>query len=87
MINTMTNILRMLSRTTAVAVCVLSLSACSTVDTKTAEYTVGGAAVGAGVGALVSMGSAGCIPCGAWVGSAVGAGVGLATDQAQKGRY
>ena len=80
----MTNIFHILSRSTAIAACVLSLSACSTMDSRTAEYTVGGAALGAGVGALVSMGSAGCIPCGAWVGSAVGAGVGLAYDQTDK---
>jgi osmotically inducible lipoprotein OsmB len=82
----MKNTFKVLSRSVAVAACVLSLSACSSLDSRTAEYTVGGAAVGAGVGALVSMGSAGCIPCGALVGTAVGAGVGLAADQTQK-RY
>lgn len=83
----MTNISKILSRSLAVAACVLSLSACSSVDSRTAGYTVGGAAVGAGAGALISMGFAGCIPCGALVGTAVGAGAGLAYDQSQKQHY
>ena len=80
----MKNKLRNLSRSLGAAACVLSLSACSSMDSRTAEYTVGGAGVGLGVGALVSMASAGCIPCGVAIGSAVGAGAGLAYDQTEK---
>ena len=70
-----------LSRPLAAAVCILSLAACSTMNSKTAENTLVGGGVGLGVGALVSVVSAGCIPCGAAVGTAVGAGAGLAYDQ------
>ena len=80
----MKNKLRILSKSLAAIACTISLSACSSMDTRTAEYTVGGAGVGLGVGALVSMASAGCIPCGVAVGSAVGAGAGLAYDQTEK---
>jgi len=83
----MTNTITILSRSLAMAVCVLSLSACAGVDSRTAVDTAGGAVVGAGVGALVSVTAAGCIPCGAAVGAVVGAGAGLAYDQASKPRY
>jgi glucokinase len=56
-------------------------------NSTTADRTVVGAGVGLGVGTLVSVTSAGCIPCGAAVGTAVGAGVGLAYDQYNKSQY
>lgn len=65
-------------------ICIAALSACAPMDSRTATDTVGGAGLGLGVGALVSLTAAGCIPCGAAVGTAIGAGAGFAYDQSSK---
>ncbi len=80
----MTRLLRPLSQTAAASVLVLGLAACSGLDT-TAERTLSGGAIGAGVGAVGTVITGGCIACGAAVGGVVGAGTGYLYDQVKKG--
>ncbi len=61
----------------------LGLGACSGLDTTT-ERTLSGGAIGAGVGAVGTVLTGGCVACGAAIGGVVGAGAGFAYDQFQK---
>lgn len=54
---------------------VLGLGACSGLNT-TQERTLSGGAIGAGVGAVGTVLTGGCVTCGAAVGGVVGAGIG-----------
>jgi len=60
--------------------CVLALSACSNM-TQTQQRTLSGAGIGAGVGAVGTVMTGGCVSCGAAVGAAVGAGAGYVYDK------
>jgi osmotically inducible lipoprotein OsmB len=68
--------------TLAVLACILSLSACSNMNS-TQQRTLSGAGIGAGVGAVGTVMTGGCISCGAAVGAAVGAGAGYVYDKTQ----
>lgn len=63
----------------------LSLSACSGLN-QTEERTLSGGAIGAGIGAVGTAMTGGCVACGAAIGGAVGAGAGYLYDQHEKGR-
>lgn len=63
--------------------CVLSLAACSGMNT-TQQRTLSGAGVGAGVGAVGTVMTGGCVTCGAAVGAAVGAGTGYIYDRSRR---
>ncbi len=67
----------------AVALCVLSLSACSNMS-NTQQRTLSGAAIGAGVGTVGTVMTGGCVSCGAVIGGAAGAGAGYIYDQSKK---
>ena len=67
----------------AVSLCVLSLSACSNMS-QTQQRTLSGAGIGAGVGAVGTVMTGGCVSCGAAVGAAVGAGAGYVYDKTKK---
>lgn len=71
----------LLTRSLAIA-CVLSLVACSGMNT-TQQRTISGAGIGAGVGAVGTAMTGGCITCGAAVGAAVGAGAGYVYDRSR----
>jgi hypothetical protein len=75
----------MIIRSLAVCACVLSLSACSDMN-KMQQRTLSGAGIGAGVGAVGTVMTGGCVSCGAAVGAAVGAGAGYVYDKTQKGK-
>ena len=60
--------------------CVLMLSACSNMN-HTQQRTLSGAGIGAGVGAVGTVMTGGCVTCGAAVGAAVGAGAGYVYDK------
>jgi hypothetical protein len=64
---------------------VLATSACAP-DT-TEQRVLTGGAVGAGVGAVGTAVTGGCVWCGAAIGGAVGATGGLIYDQIRKGDY
>ncbi|MFH1158460.1 MAG: hypothetical protein V1721_06215 [Pseudomonadota bacterium] len=66
-----------------VCACILSLSACADMNT-TQQRTLSGAGIGAGVGALGTVMTGGCVTCGAAVGAAVGAGGGYIYDKTQQ---
>jgi osmotically inducible lipoprotein OsmB len=72
-----------LIRYLAVGTCVLSLSACSGM-TSTEQRMLSGAGIGAGVGAVGTSMTGGCVSCGAVIGGAVGAGGGYLYDRARK---
>lgn len=63
--------------------CVLMLSACSNMS-RTQQRTLSGAGIGAGVGAVGTVMTGGCVSCGAVVGAAVGAGAGYVYDKTKK---
>ena len=71
-----------LTRSLAIA-CVLSVAACSGMNT-TQQRTLSGAGIGAGVGAVGTAMTGGCITCGAVVGGAVGAGAGYVYDRSRR---
>ncbi len=77
-------ITRSVVRSSAAGACLLGLAACTGLDS-TAERTLSGGAIGAGVGAVSTVITGGCIACGAAVGGAVGAGAGFVYDQIKKG--
>ena len=56
------------------------LAGCSGMN-KTQQRTLSGAGIGAGVGAVGTVLTGGCVTCGAAVGAAVGAGGGYVYDQ------
>jgi osmotically inducible lipoprotein OsmB len=72
-------------RQAAILILVASLlvGGCYGANTATATRTVGGAAIGAGGGALIGW-AAGCPACGAAIGAGAGAAGGLAYDQYEK---
>jgi osmotically inducible lipoprotein OsmB len=65
-----------------VLIAAIGLGACS----QTTERVGGGAAIGAGVGAVGTALTGGCIPCGAAIGAGAGAVGGYIYDQHKKGR-
>ncbi len=69
-----------LTRSLAICACVLSLSSCSNMS-HTQQRTLSGAGIGAGVGAVGTVMTGGCVTCGAAVGAAVGAGAGYVYDK------
>jgi osmotically inducible lipoprotein OsmB len=74
--------------TILILVAVLLVGGCYGGNSATATRTLGGAAIGAGGGALIGW-AAGCPACGAAIGAGAGAAGGLAYDQYEKsqGRY
>lgn len=69
-----------ISATLIASVCVLSLAACTNMN-DTQQRTLSGAGIGAGVGALGTVVTGGCVSCGAAVGGAVGAAGGYIYDK------
>lgn len=72
-----------LIKSLSIGVCILSLSACSGM-TSTQQRTLSGAGIGAGVGAVGTAVTGGCVTCGAVIGGAVGAGGGYLYDRSHK---
>jgi osmotically inducible lipoprotein OsmB len=66
--------------TVSLLVAALGLSACSNLST-TEERVLSGGAIGAGVGAVGTVVTGGCVTCGAAIGGAVGAGAGYLYDK------
>lgn len=69
---------------TVIAATSLILAGCSNMDT-TQQRTLSGGAIGAGVGAVGTVVTGGCVVCGTLIGGAVGAGGGYVYDQIKKG--
>ena len=67
----------------ALAASILFLSACSNMN-DTQQRTLSGAGVGAGVGAVGTVMTGGCVACGAAIGAGVGAAGGYVYDQIEK---
>jgi osmotically inducible lipoprotein OsmB len=65
-----------------VLIAAIGLGACS----QTTQRVGGGAAIGAGVGAVGTAITGGCIPCGAAIGAGAGAVGGYIYDQHKKGK-
>lgn len=65
------------------AVLAVSLGACSNMN-QTQQRTVSGGAIGAGVGAVGTVATGGCVACGAAIGAGVGAAGGYIYDQLEK---
>jgi len=63
----------------------LALAGCSGMNS-TEQRTLSGGAIGAGVGAVGTVITGGCVWCGTVLGAGVGAAGGYIYDQAQKGR-
>jgi osmotically inducible lipoprotein OsmB len=61
----------------------LAMTACSGMSTAQ-QRTLSGAGIGAGVGAVGTAATGGCITCGAAVGAAVGAGAGYVYDRSHR---
>ena len=61
----------------------LGLSACSGMNS-TEQRVLSGGAIGAGVGAVGTALTGGCVACGAAIGGAVGAGAGYVIDKTDK---
>jgi osmotically inducible lipoprotein OsmB len=68
------------TRSLAIGACILSLSACTNMNS-TQQRTLSGAGIGAGVGTAATLMTGGCVTCGAAVGAAVGAGAGYVYDK------
>jgi hypothetical protein len=66
------------------ALALLGTAACSNMN-DTQQRTVSGGAIGAGVGAVGTALTGGCVWCGTLIGGAVGAGAGYLYDQSKKG--
>jgi len=62
---------------------VFALGGCSGMSS-TEQRVVSGGAIGAGVGAVGTAMTGGCISCGAAIGAAAGAGAGYVVDQSKK---
>ena len=73
------------TRHLAIGACILSLSACSNMN-HTQQRTLSGAGIGAGVGAVGSAVTGGCVTCGAAVGAGVGAAGGYIYDKTRDDR-
>ena len=67
----------------ALAALVSLSAACSNMN-NTQQRTLSGGAIGAGVGAVGTVMTGGCVSCGAAIGAAAGAGAGYVYDQSQK---
>lgn len=65
--------------------CMFALAACDNMDT-TQQRVLSGGAIGAGVGAVGTVLTGGCVACGAAIGGAVGAGGGYVYDQIEKNK-
>ena len=63
--------------------CLILITGCSDMS-RTQQRTLSGAGIGAGVGAVGTVMTGGCVSCGAAVGAAVGAGGGYIYDQTHK---
>lgn len=61
----------------------LMLGGCSNMS-NTQQRVLSGGAIGAGVGAIGTVLTGGCVSCGAAIGGAVGAGAGYLFDQDKK---
>ncbi len=68
---------------TLVATLTLGLGACSGMNS-TQQRTLSGGAIGAGVGAIGTVATGGCVACGAVIGAGVGAAGGYIYDQLEK---
>jgi hypothetical protein len=68
------------------AVGLLALTSCSGMN-DTEQRTLSGAGIGAGVGAVGTALTGGCVACGAAIGGAVGAAGGYVYDQVQKDNH
>lgn len=68
---------------TAVCALAVSLTACDGMNS-TQQRTLSGAGIGAGVGAVGTAVTGGCVTCGAAVGGAVGAGAGYLYDKSER---
>jgi len=62
---------------------VVALSGCSNMN-DTQQRVVSGTAIGAGVGAVGTVVTGGCVSCGTAIGAAAGAGAGYIYDQHEK---
>ena len=63
----------------------MGLSACSGLNNRD-QKMLSGAAIGAGVGAVGTVITGGCVSCGAVIGGAVGAGAGYILHENDKAR-
>lgn len=68
-----------------VFVLALAVSGCSNLGTRD-QRILSGAAIGAGVGAVGTVLTGGCVSCGTLIGGAVGAGAGYVIDHNEKAR-
>jgi osmotically inducible lipoprotein OsmB len=75
--------MKQFSMTVAIVV-LLGMTSCSDMNS-TQQRTLSGGGIGAGVGAVGTVLTGGCVWCGAVVGGAVGAGGGYLYDQVKKG--
>lgn len=74
---------QIMTRSLAICACVMSLSACSGMNT-TQQRTLSGAGIGAGVGAVSTVMTGGCVSCGAAIGAGVGAAGGYIYDRSRR---
>ncbi len=72
-------------RAPILGIALLSLTACSGMNS-TQQRTLSGAGIGAGVGAVGTAMTGGCVGCGAAIGAGVGAVGGYIYDQNRKNR-
>lgn len=70
--------------TALVAVLTLGLAGCAGLNT-TQQRTLSGGAIGAGVGALGTLATGGCVACGTAIGAGVGAAGGYVYDRLERG--
>ena len=68
-----------------VAAFAVGLGACSGMNS-TQQRTLSGGAIGAGVGAVGTVMTGGCVTCGAVIGAGVGAAGGYIYDQVEKSK-
>jgi len=73
----------LLKKPAIVGICLVTLVSCSNMN-ETQQRTLSGAGIGAGVGAVGTVLTGGCVSCGAAVGAAVGAGSGYVYDKMNK---
>ena len=67
----------------AATLVLVALSACANQDTQTQRVLSGGA-IGAGVGAVGTAVTGGCVACGTAIGGVVGAGAGYVYDKVER---
>lgn len=79
----MPKVLWRFARAGMLAVCLLTLMGCDTLG-HTGSRIVGGSAIGAATGAVATVLTGGCIPCGAAIGAGAGAGAGYVFDRANR---